>query len=74
MVGKQQYIVDEFTLLDDICNNTINNIAFSWNPINIIAESIVQQRLRALGFEIQCDGLNNFPVDSKTLYNLLERC
>jgi len=71
---KQQYIVDEFTLLDDICNNTINNIAFSWNPINIIAESIVQQRLRALGFEIQCDGLNNFPIDSKTLYNLLERC
>ena len=71
---KQQYIVDEFTLLDNICNNTINNVAFSWNPINIISESIVQQRLRALDFEIQCAGLNNFPTDSKTLYNLLERC
>lgn len=71
---KQQYIVDEFTLLDDICNNTINNITFSWNQINIIAESILQQRFRALGFEIRCDGLNNFPTESKALYNLLERC
>ena len=71
---KQQYIVDEFTLLDDICNNTINNIAFEWKPTHIVAEAIVQQRLRSLGYEIQCDGLNTFPVDSKTLYNLLERC
>lgn len=71
---KQQYIVDEFDLLDKICNNTVSNIEFSWNPITIIAEAIVQQRLRTMGYEIRCDGLNTFPTDSKTLYNLLERC
>jgi hypothetical protein len=71
---KQQYVIDEFNLLDDICNNTINNIAFSWEQLHIIASAIVQQRLRTLGYEIQCDGLNIFPTDSATLYNLLERC
>jgi hypothetical protein len=71
---KQQYIVDEFNLLDQICKHTVDNTDFTWDPINIIAEAIVQQRLRALGYEIRCDGLNTFPTDSKTLYSKLERC
>ena len=71
---KQQYVIDEFNVLDDICNNTINNIAFSWEQLHIVASAIVQQRLRSLGYEIRCDGLNTFPTDSTTLYNLLERC
>jgi hypothetical protein len=70
---KQQYVIDEFNVLDDICNNTINNIAFSWEQLHIVASAIVQQRLRSLGYEIRCDGLNTFPTDSTTLYNLLER-
>jgi hypothetical protein len=71
---KQQYIVDEFDLLDQICKHTVDNNDFTWYQVNIIAEAIVQQRLRALGYEIRCDGLNTFPTDSKTLYSLLERC
>jgi hypothetical protein len=71
---KQQYVIDEFNVLDDICNNTINNIAFSWEQLHIVASAIVQQRLRSLGYEIRCDGLNTFPTDSATLYSLLERC
>jgi hypothetical protein len=69
----QQYVVDEFNLLDQIVNNSIKGQQLSWQPINIIAEAIVQQRLRALGYEIRCNGLNTFPTDSKTLYNLLEK-
>ena len=72
--SKQQYIMDEFDLLDRVIECTINNVPFSWNPVNIIAEAIVQQRLRANGYEIQCDGLDVFPTDSATLYNLLEKC
>jgi len=72
--NKQQYIMDEFNLLDRVIECTINNVPFSWNLINIIAEAIVQQRLRANGYEIRCDGLNTFPTDSETLYNLLEKC
>lgn len=69
---QQQYIVDEFELLDQIVSHIVINQEFSWQPINIVAEAIVQQRLRAAGYEIQCDGLNTFPTDAKTLYNLLE--
>jgi hypothetical protein len=69
---RQQYIVDEYQLLDQIVNHTTTHQSLNWKPINIVAESIVQQRLRAVGYEIRCDGLNVFPTDSKTLYNLLE--
>ena len=69
----QEYIVDEFRLLDQIVECSIANRALKWKPINVIAEAIVQQRLRALGYEIKCNNLNIFPIDSKTLYNLLEK-
>ena len=72
--SKQQYIMDEFDLLDRVVECTISNVLFSWNSVNIIAEAIVQQRLRANGYEIRCDGLDVFPTDSTTLYNLLEKC
>ena len=71
--SKQQYIVDEFQLLDQIIDSTITQQALTWQPINIVAEAIVQQRLRSKGYEIRCDGLNTFPTDSQTLYNLLEK-
>jgi hypothetical protein len=71
--SKQQYIVDEFKLLDQIIDSTITQQALTWQPINIVAEAIVQQRLRSKGYEIRCDGLNTFPTDSQTLYNLLEK-
>jgi hypothetical protein len=71
---QQQYIVDEFNLLDQIIDSTINQKEFSWKPIHVIAEAILQQRLRAHGYEIRCDGLNIFPTEFKTLYNLLEKC
>lgn len=71
--AAQAYIVDEFELLGDIVKHTVNSQPLNWQPINIIAEAIVQQRLRALGYEIRCDGLNTFPTDSETLYNLLEK-
>jgi hypothetical protein len=69
----QQYVVDEYNLLDQIVSNSTTQQKFVWEPVNIIAEAIVQQRLRALGYEIRCDGLNTFPTDSETLYNLLEK-
>lgn len=71
---KQDYIVREFNLLGDILTNTIEKNNFNWNGLNIISESIIQQRLREKGFEIRCDGLNTFPTDSISLYNLLEKC
>jgi len=69
----QQYIVDEFDLIEKIVNCSVTDYQFEWAPINIIAESVVQQRLRLQGYEIKCDGLNTFPTDSRTLYKLLEK-
>jgi len=69
---KQQYIIDEYNLIENIITNTIDNKNFSWEPVNIIAESIVQQKLRSRGFEIKCYNLNIFPTNSKILHNLLK--
>jgi hypothetical protein len=69
----QQYIVDEFLLLDQIIKHTVEKQPFVWHDLNIFAESIIQRRLRELGYEIRCDGLDIFPTDSETLANLLER-
>lgn len=71
--SAQQYILDEYLLLIKIVNCTVNQQPFEWKTLNIISESIVQHNLRLKGFEICCDGLNTFPTDSKTLYNLLEK-
>lgn len=71
---KQQYIVSEFDILDQIITNTLNQTDYEWKPLCIISEAIIQQRLRVEKFEIRCDGLNSFPTDSKTLYSLLEKC
>jgi hypothetical protein len=70
----QQYIVDEFDLLDLIVDSAINQQEFAWQPTHVIAEAMIQQRLRTHGYEIRCDGVDVFPTDSKTLYNLLEKC
>ena len=70
---KQQYILDEYALINKIIECTINNTEFSWDKLNIIAESIIQQNIRARGFEIKCWMLNEFPTNSQTLHSLLER-
>lgn len=70
---SQQYIVDEFMLLDHIVDCSIVNQPLEWQPINIIAEAIVQQRLRANGYEIRCDGLDKFPTDAIMFNKLLEK-
>jgi hypothetical protein len=72
--SKQEYIVNEFDLLDQILDSTVNNHDFEWAPLNSISESIIQQRLRSRGYEIRCDGLDIFPTNSKSLYNLLYNC
>jgi hypothetical protein len=69
----QQYIIDEFALLDQIVDCTITNQPLTWQPINVIAEAIVQQRLRAKGYEIRCDGLDILPTDAIMFNTLLEK-
>jgi hypothetical protein len=69
----QQYIVDEFDLLDRIVDCSIDGQPLTWQPINVVSEAIVQQRLRAKGYEIRCDGLDIFPTDAIMFNTLLEK-
>jgi len=70
--GKQQYILQEYKTVCTIVDCTIKKQPYTWSNLNIIAESIVQQRLRQQGYEIKCDGLNVFPTNSLDLHALLE--
>lgn len=71
--AAQQYVLDEYHLVNTIVDHVVNQQSMSWKPISIIAESLIQQKLRAKGFEIRCDGLNIFPTSSLDLYNILDK-
>jgi hypothetical protein len=68
----QKYILDEYVLLNNIVDATIKQQAYTWKPLHLIAEAIIQKKLRDNGHEIRCDGLNTFPTSSIELYKLLD--
>ena len=70
--SKQQYILQEYTMLCTIVENTIKNQTYTWPDLNIISQSIVQQKLQQQGYGLKCDGLNKFPTDALELHSLLE--
>lgn len=72
--NKQDYILSEFNTIAQILDNTLAQKEFTWAPITIIGEAIVQRRLREKNYEIRCNDLNIFPTNSESLYNLLYNC
>lgn len=60
---------------DSICNQIItsisNNNFLSWDPLPLLSESWIQWKLRELGYEIRCHGLDTFPTTSIQLKELL---
>lgn len=71
--SKQQYILDEYELIQNIVEHTLSKKNFTWNTISIISEAIIQRKLRDLGYEIKCFNLNQFPNNSIYLNKLLEK-
>lgn len=69
--SRQQYVLDEYQVILDIIEMTLSDRAFDWAPLNVVAESIIQNRLRHQGWEIRCDGLDIFPTNSLQLRHLL---
>lgn len=70
---KQLYVLDEQKLIINIVNATINNISMPIpKDLNIIAQAMIQKRLRKAGYELQCDGLNDFPDNTTMLHKLLD--
>ena len=65
--SNQQYILDEYTLINNIVNSVVSNSNISWRKLNIFAESTIQRKLRASGYDIRCYALNEFPLNSEEL-------
>lgn len=71
--NKQEYVLDEYRLINQIVQAVLNQQDFAWNKLNIISEAILQQKLRSNGFEIKCWNLNQFPTNSQDFELLLEK-
>ena len=71
--ARQQYLLDEYTMINIIVDHVINNRPYTWPPVHFIAEIIIQKKLRDHGYELKCFDLNVFPNDAKKLYKLLEQ-
>jgi hypothetical protein len=60
---------------DQLCKTIITAVTegqdYNWNTLPFVSEVWIQWQLRNLGFEIQCDGLDNLPTNSLQLRELL---
>lgn len=70
MLGLQENLGQD-SVCQQVVQHTTNQQDFAWDPLPLASESWVQWQLRNLGFEIRCDGLDSFPTNSQTLYDLL---
>jgi len=68
---KQQYILNEYRLINNILECTINKQELNWNPISIIGESILQQKFRQIGYEWYCDGLDELPTNNRDFAKII---
>lgn len=66
----QQYILNEFHTVQQIIEN-LNNPDFNWNPVSIMAEAMVQAKLRQQNWEIACYNLNQFPTNIQDLRKVM---
>lgn len=71
--AKQQYVVDEYTTIENVVRSLRDDAYFEWGSLSPISEAIIQKRLRQQGFEIKCQDLNEFPITTKDLQSLLYR-
>jgi hypothetical protein len=72
---KQQYILDDYQLVEKIVDTVITEQEqeLSWGELNLGTESLIQYKLKLAGFELQCFNLNSFPSNSTQLKQLLAR-
>lgn len=65
--NKQRYVVEEFRTIDSILLAMREDLEFKWQPLSPVGEAIVQKRLRDIGVELKCDGLDEFPTQTQDL-------
>jgi hypothetical protein len=72
---EQNIKLQKFINQDKICNHIIDSIQndkfITWDALPVVSEAWIQWRLRELGYEIRCHGLDTFPTTSVQLKELL---
>ena len=68
---KQQYMLDDIATAEQIVAHVLAGTEYNWHKLNLQIEALIQYKLRSKGFEIQCNGLNEFPTSSLRLKELL---
>lgn len=72
MVKLQQF-QNQDSLCETIVTSTIQRTLFDWSDTDLplASQSWIQWRLRNLGYELRCDGLDLFPTNSIQLQELI---
>lgn len=68
---KQQYILDEYTTIQRIMRAVLHGQDYSWSPLSIVSESILQHHCRCANLEWRCDGLDKLPTNTLDLVKIM---
>lgn len=68
---KLQKYTDHDRICYQIINSAIYNTDLTWATLSLPSEAWIQWKLRDLGYEIMCDGLDTFPTNSVQLKKIL---
>lgn len=69
-IQKQQYLKHDAEC-HDVIKAVTHNKDLCWQPLSLPSEAWIQWKLKQLGYDIRCHGLDTFPTNSIQLKQLL---
>lgn len=60
---KQEYVINEYNLIKKILLKFESDTPLTWKPLSIVGEAIIQAHLLRIGYQLNCYGLDKFPVE-----------
>lgn len=70
MLSLQKFC-NQDQLCEHIVQSVLSNVEFTWTNLPIASQAWIQWRLRELGYELHCNGLDKFPTNSVQLKKLV---
>jgi hypothetical protein len=61
---KQRYILQEYEIIQKIIDSYHDQTDFTWAPLSIVGEAILQNHFRMANYEWFCHGLDTLPTNS----------
>ena len=69
--SKQAEVYKQYQILNTIVDCVIKGESYEFAPLNLIAQAIIQKRLRDQGYNLACFNLNDFPTNTQELHRLI---